>query len=191
MPALPLQSSKITLSAPMTSCGHSCQPGYLSPGAQSFAQSSHSKAWPNSTWLCPFPLAHLHNYKWKTPDNLCSKSTDDTTTGYGIYCPKLINYSVGNLPVVEASTRSNSLAPASPVQKGHFFLLNLLFLSRTWMACLLLFFKLDIFFIYFSNAIPKVPYTIPTPCSPTHPLPLPGPNSLLLFTQQLASCCFY
>jgi hypothetical protein len=23
---------------------------------------------------------------------------------------------------------------------------------------------------------PKVPYTLPTPCSPTHPLPLPGPG---------------
>jgi hypothetical protein len=27
---------------------------------------------------------------------------------------------------------------------------------------------LDIFFIYISNAIPKVPYTLPPPCSPTH-----------------------
>ena len=30
------------------------------------------------------------------------------------------------------------------------------------------FFKLDIFFIYISNAIPKVPYTLPPPC----PLPI-------------------
>jgi hypothetical protein len=29
-----------------------------------------------------------------------------------------------------------------------------------------------IFFIYISNAIPKVPHTLPPPCSPTHPLPL-------------------
>jgi hypothetical protein len=35
---------------------------------------------------------------------------------------------------------------------------------------------LDIFFIYISNAIPKVPYTLPLPCSPTYPLPLPGPG---------------
>jgi hypothetical protein len=27
-----------------------------------------------------------------------------------------------------------------------------------------------------SNIIPKVPYTHPTPCSPNHPLPLPGPG---------------
>jgi hypothetical protein len=27
-------------------------------------------------------------------------------------------------------------------------------------------FLLDIFFIYISNALPKVPYTLPTPCSP-------------------------
>jgi hypothetical protein len=35
---------------------------------------------------------------------------------------------------------------------------------------------LGIFFIYISNAIPKVPYTLPPPCSPTHPLRLPGPG---------------
>jgi hypothetical protein len=44
---------------------------------------------------------------------------------------------------------------------------------------LLFFFLLDIFFIYISNAIPKVPYTLPLPCSPTHSLPLLGP--LLFF----------
>jgi hypothetical protein len=37
-------------------------------------------------------------------------------------------------------------------------------------------FLLDIFFIYISNAIPKVPYTIPPACSPTHPLLLSGPG---------------
>jgi hypothetical protein len=35
-------------------------------------------------------------------------------------------------------------------------------------------FLLDIFFIYISNAIPKVPCTLLPPCSPTHPLPLLG-----------------
>jgi hypothetical protein len=48
-------------------------------------------------------------------------------------------------------------------------------------SCLLIFFPcliflLDIFFIYNSNAIPKVPYTLPPPCSPIHPLTLPGPG---------------
>ena len=38
---------------------------------------------------------------------------------------------------------------------------------------------LDIFFIYISNAIPEVPYTLPLPCSPTHSLPLLGPAVLL------------
>jgi hypothetical protein len=33
----------------------------------------------------------------------------------------------------------------------------------------ILIFLLDIFFIYISNAILKVPYTRPLPCSPTHP----------------------
>jgi hypothetical protein len=37
-------------------------------------------------------------------------------------------------------------------------------------------FLLDIFFIYISNAIPKDPCTLPLPCSPTHPLPLLGPE---------------
>ena len=37
-------------------------------------------------------------------------------------------------------------------------------------------FLLDIFFTYISNAIPKVPYTLPAPCSPTHPLSLLGPG---------------
>jgi hypothetical protein len=39
-----------------------------------------------------------------------------------------------------------------------------------------LYFLLDIFFINISNAFPKVPYTLPPPCSPTHPLPLLGPD---------------
>jgi hypothetical protein len=37
-------------------------------------------------------------------------------------------------------------------------------------------FLLDIFFIYISNAIPKAPYTLPPPCSPTHPLLFPVPG---------------
>jgi hypothetical protein len=37
-------------------------------------------------------------------------------------------------------------------------------------------FLLDIFFIYISKAIPEVPYTLPLPCSPTHPLLLLGPG---------------
>jgi hypothetical protein len=39
-----------------------------------------------------------------------------------------------------------------------------------------LFLKLDIFFIYISNAILKVPYTLPLPYSPTYPLPFLGPG---------------
>ena len=37
-------------------------------------------------------------------------------------------------------------------------------------------FLLDIFFIFISNAILKVPYTLPLPCSCTHTLPLLGPG---------------
>jgi hypothetical protein len=52
-----------------------------------------------------------------------------------------------------------------------FFLLLLLLFGFSFYL-----FLLDIFFIYISNAIPKVPYTLPPPCSPTHPLPLLGPG---------------
>jgi hypothetical protein len=38
------------------------------------------------------------------------------------------------------------------------------------------YFLLDIFFIYISNAILKVPHTLPPPCSPTHPFLLLGPG---------------
>ena len=41
---------------------------------------------------------------------------------------------------------------------------------------LFIYLLLDIFFIYISNAILKVHYTLPLPCSPTHPLPLLGPG---------------
>jgi hypothetical protein len=34
----------------------------------------------------------------------------------------------------------------------------------------LYFLLLDIFFIYISNAFPKVPYNLPLPCSPSYPL---------------------
>jgi hypothetical protein len=37
-------------------------------------------------------------------------------------------------------------------------------------------FLLDILFIYISNAIPKDPYALPPPFSPTHSLPLLGPG---------------
>jgi hypothetical protein len=40
-------------------------------------------------------------------------------------------------------------------------------------------FLLDIFFIYISNAIPKVPYTLPPSYSSTNPLLLPGPGNPL------------
>jgi hypothetical protein len=48
-------------------------------------------------------------------------------------------------------------------------------LTQVWSATGRTFF-LDILFIYISNAILKVPYTLPPLCSPTHPLPLLGPD---------------
>jgi hypothetical protein len=46
-----------------------------------------------------------------------------------------------------------------------------------------LFFKLDIFFIYISNAILTVPYILPPPCSSIHPFPLLGLGTYLLSAQ--------
>jgi hypothetical protein len=55
------------------------------------------------------------------------------------------------------------------------------YLSESTVINFPLYFKflLDIFFIYISNAIlkvPEVPYTLPLPCSPTHALVLLGPG---------------
>ena len=52
-----------------------------------------------------------------------------------------------------------------------------------------IYFLLDIFFTYISNVIlfpgfpPENPHFLPiSPCSPTHPLPLPGPGIPLFLT---------
>jgi hypothetical protein len=47
-------------------------------------------------------------------------------------------------------------------------------LPAKFMMSLFLLLLLGIFFIYISDAIPKVPYTLPVLCSPNHPLLLPG-----------------
>jgi hypothetical protein len=51
-----------------------------------------------------------------------------------------------------------------------------LFASNLYLFFSCFFFLLDIFFIYISKAILKVTYTLPQPCSPTHPLPSLGPG---------------
>jgi hypothetical protein len=56
-------------------------------------------------------------------------------------------------------------------EKNHMFVLD-----ESEQQKILKNFLLDIFFIYISNAIPKVPYTLLPPCFPTHPLPLLGPG---------------
>jgi hypothetical protein len=53
----------------------------------------------------------------------------------------------------------------------NFMVLNKMFYYYIYETSLL-----DIFFIYISNAIPKVAYTLPKTCSPTHPLPFLGPG---------------
>jgi hypothetical protein len=58
-----------------------------------------------------------------------------------------------------------NFAQISPLSIFHLFLNFFFFI-----------FLLDIFFIYISNAIPKVSYTLPLHCSPTHSLTLLGPG---------------
>jgi hypothetical protein len=45
-------------------------------------------------------------------------------------------------------------------------------------------FLLDIFSIYISNAIPKVPYNLPLFSSQTHPLSIPGPGIPLYWREK-------
>jgi hypothetical protein len=60
------------------------------------------------------------------------------------------------------------------------FLLHILFVVVVVVVVVLGYFfsnfLLDIFFMYISNAIPKVPYRLPLACSPTHSLLLLGPG---------------
>jgi hypothetical protein len=67
---------------------------YFSPGVGSLPNLLVPMPGRIPPWLCSFPPTHLSCHKWKTSDNLSLKSSDDTITGYGIYHPKLINYSM-------------------------------------------------------------------------------------------------
>jgi hypothetical protein len=49
-------------------------------------------------------------------------------------------------------------------------------INSKYRLILFLKFLLYIFFIYISNGIPKFPYTLPPPCSPTYSFPLLGPG---------------
>jgi hypothetical protein len=60
--------------------------------------------------------------------------------------------------------------------KSHYFIVQ-----ENWKILFLLL-LLDIFFIYISNAILKVPSTLPPPCSPTHPLTLLDPGISLYYS---------
>ena len=57
---------------------HSCQPVHyctnFSPWSLVIAQSSLSKAWPNSSYLLFFQSDHLSHLEWKTTQNLNLKS---------------------------------------------------------------------------------------------------------------------
>ena len=66
---------------------------------------------------------------------------------------------------------SPSKDPSEAIEEYASIGLRLSFASLAFLLLLL-----DIHFIYISNAIPKAPYTLPPPCSPTHPLLLPGPG---------------
>jgi hypothetical protein len=67
---------------------------------------------------------------------------------------------------------SNARKWGSQGTPGSLILLGLfIYLFVCLFVCLLL----DIFFIYISNAILRVPYTLPPPCSPTYPTPASWP----------------
>ena len=68
-----------------------------------------------------------------------------------------------------------TLSPGISVKQERFWV-NWFVVLFCLFVCLFVFVFLDIFFIYISNAVPKVPYILPTPCSPTHPLPFLGPG---------------
>jgi hypothetical protein len=76
-----------------------------------------------------------------------------------------------NIPENEGTLNCHSISLSClEVSAGKFIFLFLFsFLFFSFLKILL-----DIFFIYISNAIPKVPYTLPPTCSPTHPLLGPG-----------------
>jgi hypothetical protein len=57
--------------------------------------------------------------------------------------------------------------------------------TKVFVPICTLYFLLDIFFIYISDAIQKVPYTILPPCSSPHSLPLPGPGIPLYWAYNL------
>ena len=66
---------------------------------------------------------------------------------------------------------SPSKDPSEAIEEYASIGLRLSFASLAFLLLLL-----DIHFIYISNAIPKVPYTLPLPCSPNQPILLPGPG---------------
>ena len=61
----------------------------------------------------------------------------------------------------------------SPTVRGGY---SIFFFSFLFSLMYFILFLLDIFFIYISNAILKVPHTLPTSRAATHPLPLLGPG---------------
>ena len=85
-----------SLGPPGTLRVHSCQPVHycanFSPWSLVLAQSSLSKAWPNSSYLLFFQSGHLSHLEWKTTQNLNLKSTNNTSAAHKINHSKLINY---------------------------------------------------------------------------------------------------
>jgi hypothetical protein len=68
-------------------------------------------------------------------------------------------FKISTYNLMHLSTQKNSHRLIFSYSKNHFF-----------------HFLLDIFFIYISNAIPKVPYTTPLALLPYPPLPILGPG---------------
>lgn len=89
------------------------------------------------------PGAHPNRLECKTPENLRLESTDNVTTGHGLYRPKFINYSMLEASMVDLIPPPDLTVPGLHVacltgQKGCSCLLPSLFSSWTWKARLLL-----------------------------------------------------
>jgi hypothetical protein len=84
-------------------------------------------------------------------------------------------YYIYEFPYSKASL--HPLDEAYLIMRDHHFDVFLDSVCEEFIENILFFLIYEIFslFIYISNAILKVAYTLPLPCSPTHPLPLLGP----------------
>jgi hypothetical protein len=114
-------------------------------------------------YMCVLPAYVFHLHAW------CSWGSAETVRSLGI---GVTDCNEPPMLMLRAEPQSSERAASA------FYCWTSSLAPVSEVVCLFCF-VLDIFFIYISNVIPKVSYTLPLPCSPTHPLPLLGPGVLL------------